>query len=156
MAISKAVVKSSLTPKHLKRQTMYKSCSLGSIQPTALTKDSLDYWSSDSVVLFLLVFNSRSASSPPPSPFNCRLYLLVCLGFLLETTRPQNLRVCKLLKVYFSERSHFLVSFFFLIIIPHTFHAAFLLFQNMTLSSVTLSIPGVWSWQNLLWKGNME
>lgn len=42
-----------------------------------------------------------------------------------------------------SERSHFLVSFFFLIIIPPTLHAAeVLFFLNMTLSSATLSVSG--------------
>lgn len=95
MAISKAAVKSSLTPKHFKRQTMYKSCSFGSIQPRARpgpTKDSSDYWNSDSVFLVLIVYNSKSAPLPPPSPFSSRLYLLVCLGFLLETTRPQGLK----------------------------------------------------------------
>lgn len=92
MPVSKAAVKSSLTPKHFKRQTMYKSCSFGSIQPTAPTEDGSDYWNSDSLFLFLIVFNSKSTSLLPPFPFNSRVYLLVCLGFLLETTRPQGLQ----------------------------------------------------------------
>lgn len=112
MAISKAAVKSSLTPKPFKRQTMYRSCSFGSIQPTAPTKDSSDHWNSDSVFLFLIVLNCKSASLPPPFPFNSRLYLLVCLGFLLETTRPQGLQTSE----SFSERSHFLVTSFYFVL----------------------------------------
>lgn len=153
MAISKAAVKSSLTPKPFKRQTMYRSCSFGSIQPTAPTKDSSDHWNSDSVFLFLIVLNCKSASLPPLFPFNSRLYLLVCLGFLLETTRPQGLQTSE----SFSERSHFLVtSFYFKLLLPPPYMQ-----QKFYFSKTWPCLQLLYQFLEtevgrVYWKGNME
>lgn len=118
---------------------MYKSCSFGNIQPTAPTKDSLDYWNSEFLSIFvfkyrfcIFVFNCFELQECFITPTVSILQQVIFVGlvgvFIGNSIGQPGLRVCKLLKVYFSERSHFLVSFFLKIIIPPTLHAAEVLF----------------------------
>lgn len=109
MAISKAAVKPSLTPKHFKDKPCTDPAPLEAFSLLPLQKIAQITGTQILYFCFLLFLTPRVLHYPHHLHSVAGYICWFVWGFYWK---QPGLRVCKLLKVYFSERSHFLVSFF--------------------------------------------